>query len=320
MGLFSSFFSPAKTTESDEQQPDMKNFELLKYDGIRALRIGQPAYALKCFTGALKIQKDPETMRYLVTACNSLDEHELALETLNELVATGDEPANSLLMRAHFLYTQEQYAEAAVDCGQIIELEPDNHPAYYLLAKSELALEESAKAIESLDRATGIKDDYAECYALRAEIYQSIGKNDDALKDIEKAIELTPEDETAYLLRGRIHEQIGNFESAYADFLQALELNPFNTEAYLAAGRLLTNQGKYDEAIALFEEAEEHVEPSAQVYTAKALAKRQSGDEQGAIADEEKAKSLASDEEEDESDAPKENPGFENLYKGGIYG
>jgi len=319
MGLFSSLFSSSKPAESNEQQPDMKQFDLLKYDGIRALGIGKHAYALKCFTEALKIRKDTETMKYLLTACNSLDMHEKALETLNELVASGEEQANFLLTRAHFFFTMGQYAEAVVDCERVIELEPGSYPAYFQLAKSEHALGEHAKAIGHLDMATGVKADFAEGYALRADIYLSMEKAEDALKDIEKVIELSPEDETAYLLRGRIHEQLGHPAAALDDYQKALELNPFNEESYLLAGHILTDQGKHEETLALFDEAIEQIEGSAKIYAARALAKRQTGDEKGAIADEEKAASLAPD-EDNEADAP-ENPNFDELlYKGGIFG
>ena len=43
MGIFSSIFGGSKKTEEE------KNFDILKYDGIRAMRIGKLTYALKCF-------------------------------------------------------------------------------------------------------------------------------------------------------------------------------------------------------------------------------------------------------------------------------
>ena len=51
MGLFSSLFGGNKKTEEE------KNFDILKYDGIRAMRIGKLAYALKCFEEATAIKK-----------------------------------------------------------------------------------------------------------------------------------------------------------------------------------------------------------------------------------------------------------------------
>ena len=45
MGIFSSLFGGNKKTEDNKE----RNFDILKYDGIRAMRIGKLTYALKCF-------------------------------------------------------------------------------------------------------------------------------------------------------------------------------------------------------------------------------------------------------------------------------
>lgn len=64
--FFKSFFSgKSETPESEKQKNDQKNFEIFKYDGLRAQRMGRPDYAVKCFTEALAIQKEFETMGYL---------------------------------------------------------------------------------------------------------------------------------------------------------------------------------------------------------------------------------------------------------------
>lgn len=61
--FFKSFFSgKSETPESEKQKNDQKNFEIFKYDGLRAQRMGRPDYAIKCFTEALAIEEDFETM------------------------------------------------------------------------------------------------------------------------------------------------------------------------------------------------------------------------------------------------------------------
>jgi tetratricopeptide (TPR) repeat protein len=253
-------------------------------------------------------------MKCLMTACYTLNRHDQALETLHEMVETGEEPVVTLLMRANLLFAMEKYAEAAADCMQVIELEPGNCVAYFQLAKSEGALGEPVKAIESIGRAIQIKDDFAEGYALRAGIHLAMKNGNDALADVAKVIELTPEDETAYLLRGRIHELLGDAEAASDDYQQALELNPFNEDTYLLAGRLMMSQEKYEEAIALFDEAIEQNEQFAKIYAARAQAKHKTGDREGALADEQKLAELSPD----NKDKPDGNHNFDDLYKGNI--
>ena len=57
MGFFKSFFSgkPANP-EEEKQKNNQKNFEIFKYDGMRAQRMGRADYAIKCFTEALALQ------------------------------------------------------------------------------------------------------------------------------------------------------------------------------------------------------------------------------------------------------------------------
>ena len=85
--FFKSLFSSSKaaTPEEEKSKNDQKNFDILKYDGVRAQKIGQVAYAIKCFTEALKLQEDFETMTYLVAAYTTANKAEEALEVLNRM-------------------------------------------------------------------------------------------------------------------------------------------------------------------------------------------------------------------------------------------
>jgi tetratricopeptide (TPR) repeat protein len=289
MGFFSSLFSPPPTGDGDQQKASLKNFDILKYDGIRALRVGKAEYAVKCFTEALKIQPDFETMTHLTSACYTLNRLDQALEVLNAMVDTGQQPTNTLLMRAGLLYTMGANAEAVADCIQAAALEPNNQLAYFQLARSEYAVGKPHEAIDNLNRAIALKAGFAEAIALRAHINYALERGNDALADAEKLMALTPEDETACLLRGRIRELLGDTDAAFGDYHQALCLNPFNEEAYLLAGQCLMAQEKYPEAIALFDEAIEHNEQFTKAYAERAQAKRKTNDLEGAAADEERA-------------------------------
>ena len=318
MGFFSSLFQ-AKNEEEQQQKADQKNFDILKYDGVRAQRLGKTEYATRCFTEALKIQKDLETMKFLMSAYYTQNKHDDALAVLHEMVETGEEPVATRLMRANLLFTMERYAEAAADCEAALEADPDNYVACFQWAKSEYALGETSQAIGHLNRAIALKDDFADAYYLRADIRRTTGKPNEALADIGKLIELTPDDESAYLLRGHVHELMCDYDAAFVDFHRALELNPFNEEAWLLAGSLLILREKYIEAIALLDEAIEHHENFEKAYTARAVAKRRTGDDEGAAADAKKANELNPEKESNpEKELNSEVQNFDDLYKGNI--
>ena len=66
MGILSSLFSSSNKEETadDKQKEDIKNFDILKYDGIKALNMRKPDYAIRFLNEALKIQDDFECLRY----------------------------------------------------------------------------------------------------------------------------------------------------------------------------------------------------------------------------------------------------------------
>ena len=55
--FFTSLFSSSKPAEAteDKAKNEQKNFDILKYDGVRAQKMGKLVYAIKCFTEALNI-------------------------------------------------------------------------------------------------------------------------------------------------------------------------------------------------------------------------------------------------------------------------
>ena len=61
MGFFKKLFSGQEVSpENEKKQQETKNFDVLKYDGVAALRQGEFEYAVKCFNHALEIKTDLE--------------------------------------------------------------------------------------------------------------------------------------------------------------------------------------------------------------------------------------------------------------------
>ena len=96
--FFKSFFSgKSETPESEKQKNDQKNFEIFKYDGLRAQRMGRPDYAIKCFTEALAIEEDFETMGYLSQLYIPMGETEKARELLEKMAVMEPHVTSTLL-------------------------------------------------------------------------------------------------------------------------------------------------------------------------------------------------------------------------------
>lgn len=307
--FFKSLFSSSKEEKT-------KNFDIFKYDGIRAQRIGQLQYAIKCFEEALNIQDDYETMALLVPAYISAHQFEDALELTNRMVELEPEEPSSYLARVNALFMMDKEAEAIPDCLKVIELDESNVGAWYMMAKAKKSTKNLTGAITDLSKVIELKENFMNAWLLRAEIQLETGHPEEALTDIEKAIELAPEEEAAYLIRGRIHEAMNDYTAATEDYNQALALNPFNEEASLLSASLLIKENRPDEAIELLDEIIELKPDLAKAYLERSKAKELTGDKEGALEDRRKGEE---EEQGSKGKGEQETSNFENMYKGGIY-
>ncbi len=275
MGLFTSRFSE-KTDESAEEieKNRQKNFDLFKYDGIRARHLGQFDYAVKCFTKALSLQEDFETMGYLAQTYIRINLLEEAYQLLEQMREKDPTHLPTLLLLANVCYMQENYARMGEVAQEAIAANEKNALAYYQLAQAVKGQGDKLMCIAHLTKAILLEDDFTEARLLRAETLTEMQQYREAMQEIEVLLTQDATNESALLLRGRIAEITQSPEKAEKDYRRCItELNPFNEEAYLRLGKLYIAQKRYDEAITLFDEAIEMNADFAQAYSERERAK-----------------------------------------------
>lgn len=305
------FFGEAEETEEEKAQ---KNFDVLKYDGIKALKIGKNTYAIRCFNEALKLREDVEILEYLVSAYSREDQMEEAINAAGKLIEIEPDNVAIILVRANLNFMAENYKDTVADCEKAIAIDATNAPAYFLLGRAKKATGDDLGAIVGLSQAITLKEDFAEAHLLRAEVMLNAGDYQDGLQDVEKVVELVPEEENAYLIRGRLYEALGDNQAAIVDYQYVTELNPFNEQAYLQLGSLFVTQGKPDEAISLFDEVIELKPDFARAYSERGRAKLLKGDKNGSFEDMKKALELnPKGEEAQRINGTYSN--FEDMYK-----
>ncbi|MFA6813262.1 MAG: hypothetical protein WCR45_09275 [Bacteroidaceae bacterium] len=59
------FVGESENEEDKKQKKEQKDFEIFKFDGLRAQKMEKYDYAEKCFLKALDIKEEFETMNYL---------------------------------------------------------------------------------------------------------------------------------------------------------------------------------------------------------------------------------------------------------------
>ena len=304
--FFKSFFSgKSETPESEKQKNDQKNFEIFKYDGLRAQRMGRPDYAVKCFIEALAIKEEFETMGYLSQLYIQMGETAKARELLEKMVAMEPDVTSTFLTLANVCFIQEDYQAMEEAANKAIAIEEGNAVAHYLLGKARKGQDDDLMTIAHLTKAITLKDDFIEARLLRAEALMNLKQYKDMMEDIDAVLAQNPEEETAMLLRGKVKEADGKDEEAEEDYKLVTEINPFNEQAYLYLGQLYINQKKLTEAIGLFDEAIELNPNFAEAYKERGRAKLLNGDKDGSVEDMKKSLELN----------PKEEAGLNGEFK-----
>lgn len=305
MGFFKSFFSGKPSDPEEERQKNkQKNFDIFKYDGMRAQRMGRADYAIKCFNEALALQEDFETMGYLVQVYTQTNQLEEARQLLERMTQAEPNHTHTFLNLANVCFIQEDYASMAQAAQKAIDIEEGNAMAHYLLGKAMNGQGDSIMCIGHLTKAILLKDDFTEARLMRAEILMSMRQYKEAAEDIEAILAQEPDEESALLLHGQIQEATGHPEEAEAVFRKITEDNPFNEQAYLCLGQLYIGLNKPAEAIALFDEAIELNPGFAKAYHERGHAKLMAGDKEGAAEDLKKELELN----------PKGNEAFDGEY------
>lgn len=287
MGNFfkSLFQSKEENNENEKIKNEKKNFEIFKFDGLRAQRMGRADYAVKCFINALDIEEDFETMGYLSQLYIQTHELDKARQLLNRMAQLEPQLTNTWVVMANVCYMQEDYTEMVKAAQKAVELENENATAHFLLAKAYQGLQDDIMTIGQLTQAITLKSNFMEAILTRVEVLLHMQQYTNAQEDIDAALELNPEEETALLLRGKLKQATGDYEGAEADYQQVTEFNPFNEQAYIDLAQLYIARKKLNEAIELLDEAIELNPHSATAYHERGRAKLLNGDKDGSLID-----------------------------------
>ena len=287
MGIFSSLFGGSKKTEEE------KNFDILKYDGIRAMRIGKLTYALKCFEEATAIQEDLETMQHQANTYIRVNRMDDARQLMNRMTEIASDQPLVFQSLASLCYMQEDYKGMDEACRKALALNDQDPATYFLSAKAAVGLSNGIQAIAMLTKAIMLNEEFVEAYQMRAEILWTMRQVKDANEDIEKLLSMNPEDENALLLKGEILAVSGEEEKALELIDQVLALNPFSEKAYILKGSYFLAKQAFDKALGVYDEALEINPNFAQAYHERGRVKLAKGDKQGSMEDMKRAIELS---------------------------
>ena len=231
------------SAEEEKQEQEAKKFDLLKYDGVKAMKMGQLDYAVRCFAEALKLQDDLEVHEYLSQVLLQRGELDEAVAELRKLAEAEPENAQIQIRIAQVAYMQEDYATMGEACEQAAKSESDNAQVHFLSAQSRLGVQDVVGAIAMLTKAIALRDDYADAYLLRAQTLLKMGDTANADADAEWLLAHVGDHEEVLLLKARIEAAKGNADEAITIYDKVTEVNPFSIEAFRERGQLKFNAG-----------------------------------------------------------------------------
>lgn len=239
MGFWNLLFgSDNKTSEQQQAEEISKKFDLFKYDGVKALKMGQVDYAVKCFTEALNIKEDAETLDYLAQAYLRQGLLEESLAQLDKLTVIVPGNVGVWLQKARIAYMLEDYETMSIHCSKVIEIDAGNAVAHMMQGQAKQAMGDSISAIVMYTKAITLDEQLGEAYLLRSRLLLAIGDVVSADKDVSYLQDIIPDNEDVLMLKAHIEYAKGNKNEAINIYSNVIELNPFNADAYKERGRV----------------------------------------------------------------------------------
>lgn len=297
MGFLKKLFTGKDYTEEEKKE---KNFDILKYDGIKALSSCgcNVDYAIACFHKTLEIRDDAETRSYLAKALMAKGQLEEASAQYKHLMDNEPEEPLHPIQLAKVAYQMEDYNTMGEACRRALEINASLAMPHHLLAMKAKAQGDLLTAIVESTQAISAKSDFYDAYMLRAQTLCTMQQFAEAEKDIDLIMEHTEPTEELIMEKARICAALGKADEATVLFRQIIEYNPFAVEAYISLATLLTQLDKSTEALTLIDEALEQMPESAELYKARGGVKYHQGDKAGAADDMKRALELAPEEAE----------------------
>ena len=244
MGFWKALFGGEEVSpEEEKKNNEERQFDLLKYDGVKAMRMGQAEYAVKCFRAALDLRDDLETRDYLsqvLVRQGALDE---ALNELKIIARAAPDNVGVLLQAAYVAYMHEDYDEMNAFCEQTLALDASNVRAHYLRALACKGSGDTVGAIAWLTKTIALDEEMADARLQRGQTLLAMGDPAAASEDVAWLLQHTEPQEDILLLAARVAHAQGNDDEAIKLYDQVNDVNPFQLDAYRERGRIRYERG-----------------------------------------------------------------------------
>ena len=236
-------------TEEEQSAENIRQFGILKHDGLLSMSQGQIGHAVQCFRKALELQDDTTVLSHLAEAYIRMQDLIKAYDSLEKLAERTPENPEVFIWQAQIAFEMKNYRTMCEVCQKAFILDDKNPIVYYLFAKGNHALQDDITDIAMLTKAIMLKEEYNDAYLMRAEILHEMGQWKEAEEDIDFLLERKIAHEEILLLKADLRGKANDYLTAIDIYDKAIEENPFFQKAYIAKAELMAEQGDMDKAI-----------------------------------------------------------------------
>ena len=224
------------TEQVSASRADTLKANTLKFDALRALKIGEVDFAIRALHTSLEEIDDPECRLYLAQALQRKPDLAGSMAELTTILEAYPDYPMALYEATKVANGLDQHSEtiAYAERALATELETvEQAELHRMKAQAQLALGESEQALATIDQALQLTDEVPLYWLIKVKALIALERWKEALEVALETAEKFPEEERAYLYEGLITYHEGDKERAERAFRQVVETDPFNVEGYM---------------------------------------------------------------------------------------
>lgn len=262
--------------------------------GVSRQNLGDYAGAVEDYDAGLQLMPEDKNLLFNRAVCETaLKNYDEAEQTFDRLLQLDRRYDRAYIGLAQMNMARNDTANALENLNRGIALSKNNATAYVMRAEiASRSKHDFASAVADMDSAIMLEPRYAGYFINRAYMKYNLDDYYGAMADYDYAIGLDPASQEAHFNRGLLRAEVGDNNKAITDFDFVLKSNPSNFMALYNRALLHMRTGQYREAVGDFTSILKKYPEFEAGYIARGDAKRRLGDSRGSDADYEKAMSI----------------------------
>ncbi len=161
------------------------------------------------------------------------------IDRLTEAIKENPNDPDLYLQRSEIFYNHQAYDQAIADLARVMKLDSMNLRAHHLLADVYMDSYQSARALQTMQRAAMLYPDSINTKLKLSEFQLILKQYDGALNTIADIMKISPGNPEGLFMLGIVYRDQGKTDLAIGAFQAAVERNPDITEAWVILGDLM---------------------------------------------------------------------------------